>query len=1643
MAEDFNASLVISTAETITGLRAVDAASKNLDSTLRALDKTIGDTQGNLDAVAGKMSELVRANTALIKSEAASARAQQATLKAEGQRIANQNKLQSSLNATAIAEAKVQRIQQQKVASGLSSAASSTRRDAESRARMENAAALNTERVAAAATRGQTAQENYANAVARREGAESRAALSALRLENAQRKATQGNLELTDSLSNSRYLLYDVGQTYTVLSAALLAVPVATAQTAISYQKDFAQVIRTNAELEQSGHTTFGSLRQDLKDLSRDIPLTFSEFSKIAAIAGQLGIKGDDVSAFTESVAKFGASSNVSLDEATTAFGRLQNSFDSGRDIPDFFNKIGSSIAYVGVRSAASESEIISVTNQISAAGAQFGFTADQIVGLSGALASVRIRPELARGAFQRIMLQLSRAADQGAESFNKFGKYTGLAADESLALFKQNPSDFFYQYVGGLKGVIASGASVSTVLDDIGAKNVFDKQFLLGLANGWDVYGKSLKDANTAFTEGTFLNTSTAGIFDTVDAKLKRISNSIQNLMDSIGSANVGSNGGLANIADTILAVVNATDRLVSHNQGLVVFIQTLLGLGGVIGVLLAFKAAQAFVLAGLVGFQQVLGRTSIAAGLTLKGNLQELAKTMLMLKGVNAEVAQSFVQTAGGMRALATSAALTKDQVAQINAGTMTLGTTAEKTGGKFGGVVSGLKNISSAALGLVGGPIGALITALGIVAVGWVSAREEASAAGEAMARAARNGADALNSATADSLAKMKVGLDPKLGFAVIGNLDKKLIEVARDAGVPFEVIVKAAQSGTKGIEDLKAALDKAAEVKGFKNYQEAVDTLRDPGFVAAGTILQNKVKEAGEQFEVEKKNVNDYSKAVGDAGDASAQATPDVDGLGDTLGGAGDEAKTASQKIDEFLDSIFGIANAEAAVNDSLAKLGAGLQKSSDVGTSTEGGRDNLKNFQDTLRAAMLQQQQLVDQSQISTEQASANYAQFVDGLVAKMASLGADPAQIQNVANQAKGYFSSALASGEQPKMSVGADTTPAQAQAVNVQSYINSLRGKVGVGANTQEAQANLMGLAQALASITGYPYQVVLDALTDPANQKSAELYNLITSITNHTYVAPVDADTSAAQAKVLNFVNFASAQLSAVDSAIASRGGDSGTLSTFKSLLPQAPASIAAPTNSAPAKSIQFSVPSIPSAASTNLDSLTQGYNDAADAANNAGGAGKQAGEDMADGIDEATRAADDFANRLKTGLTSAFDKQYGLTKAVDDYHSALNAIKKKRDDDLKSLDDLIQKQKELNNERRSDLVDARKAGIEKNISTKYGEVDRAADYAAQEKSALDSAAAKQKDIQANNAQIASLRAGIGNLTGYSDAAIANRAALRDLESKMIDMISAYAATGKSQQQVAAYSAKLSAQFGRDVTQVGYNRNAVAALTGNMDRYRAAVLRIPAVKPTKVTADTGGAMNAIRGVQNALNGLKPREVPITFRGGLVYDNKTTSDGQPIYRVIAPDGLYHGVKIFNKGGQVPGFASGGQIPGTPPSNPGVDNLMASVDGKGMVKVRSAEFIMLQRAAEFWGLDFMNALNNMKMPRFNTGGSVGGGSSSGSGSSTPMLVELTAENLRAILQLADRDINLFANTEKLASTVAEGNRILASKGVGS
>jgi TP901 family phage tail tape measure protein len=1649
VANDFNASLVISTSQAVTNVRSLDSASKDLDKTLAHLHTTMQQSQGDLDKVAKSLKVFNDTQRTALRDQKARDQALITSAKLEREQIVTKQKGIEVTNKAAKAEQDLANAKAKGGRAAASSLGSATRSNATNDARIANQSLLTNARLGTELERRVGVEQRTAAAIAQRAAAEDRAAMTALRLADAQARSNNANLALNDSLSNSRYLLYDVAQTYGVLSAALLAIPVATTMVASSYQKDFTQVLRTTGIAEEKS----AGLYQQLQQLGTQIPLTFGEFSNIASIGGQLGIKNDELLAFTETVAKFGAATNVATADAATSFGRLENSFNADGKIPDFFNRVGSAIAQVGINSAASETEIIAVTNQISAAGAQFGFTADQIVGLSGALASVRIRPELARGAFQRIMLDLSRSADEGAASFDKFGKYTGLAADKSLALFKQDPSAFFNQYITGIKGTIDKGTSVSAVLDDIGAKNVFDKQFILGLANGLNVYNQALGDSASAFKEGTFLSENTAATFETFAAMLQRVGTAIGNLAARLGG---GSLGKLEGMAHTVLNVVSGFDRLIQQQPAIAAVINTLLTVGAVTGVFLAFKAAQAFVLAGLVGLQQVMGKASIAGALTLRGNVSELAKTMLMAKGASAEYAATLLANKTAMQQLGTAAMTTRAQVA-AGATAMANGTTITRNAGAATGTfASGLKGAGTAMLGLVGGPIGALVLGLGAVITMLISTKEEADAAGDAIARGMKNGADAGVRAAGESLAKIKVSvIDP----IMIGNLDKSLVEVAKNAGVPFEKLALAATKGRDAGKEVLAVLDQVAQSKGFQNYQ----ALKDGSFGSQNhkgelEFLRQKVTDIGNASQKTTDGLNATDDAVKKVGGAAGSAAPEADALKAGLEGVGGESEDAATKIQKAVDAIFGLVNAAAGTDAALSSLGEGLAKSTDIGTGTDGGRNNLKNFQDTLRAAAAEQQQLIDSGKQTAEQAAGNYAAFVDGLMKELASKGVDVAQVQSLAEQAKGIFGTTFASGAQPTITPKVEAGPVLTEVAltkdRMQQFVTANAPTFYLDANTDSAAAKTAQIAQSLAEITGYPYAVVMDALTNPASDKAVEIYDLLTSITNGTYVAPVGADTSTAIANVQSFSAYARQELANLQTAYNNvlamsqqakgflrgaandalgKGWEGKGAQTYFGPQPEASRAAAPAVAAAPAAAA-------PAVAQPNFGALNNGYNDAAKAAKGAGDAGKKAGKDMADGVDDAAKAAEDYANRLKTGLTSAFDKQYGLTKATDEYHSALNAIKKKRDDELAQIKDLIAKQKELNNARNADLITARKAGIEKAISQKYGEVDRAADYANQEQTALDAAAAKQQDIVANQKTTDSLKAGIDNFKGYSDAAIANREALRNLESKMLDMVTAYAATGASQQQVKAYAQRLTAQFVTDAGQVYKNKAAINALTGDMGRYIGVVNAVPRTKPVTVTANTGGAINAINGVKSALNSI-PNNTTKTLSWKMTSSVREVPgykfQGQQVWQVLDANGNGTGKKFFNKGGEVQGYAGGGMIPGRSPADPSVDNRMATVDGKGLIKVRSGEFIVQQPAVDYWGLDFFKTLNNMKMPAFNAGGSVGG-RGGGAGSNGPVLVELTAENIAAIQRLPQ--INLYAESTQLASTVNEGNAILASQG---
>lgn len=1691
--QDYVAKAVIETKQSQQDLTALGQAAKTAGSAFAVLDKQLKGSNTSLKDAAAALKSVVESTRqgAIAAKALADAEIKQARQSAINAKNAD---------AHALSEARRTKELQ------LGTAAAERRGHAD-------------ENNARAAQRATEATERHSMALQRHTGTQERQAAASSR-------AAAASLEVTDHLSNSRYLLYDVASTYQMVAGAMLAIPAAATAVAIAYERDMAQVVRTNDQIWGST-SKIDDMKNGLKDLASEIPVAFGQLAEIASIGGQLGIASSEMLKFTETVAKFGAASNVTTEQAATAFGRLQNAFPKDAQSADFFNKIGSSIAYVGVKSVATETEIIAVVNQLSSLAAQSGFTSEQVVGLSGALASVRIRPELARGAFLSTMTKMTNAAEEGATAFETYSKYLGMAGAEGKQLFESNPGEFFNQFIQGIAGAIEGGTAFSTVMADLGVKEKRETQFLLGLANGHEVLSDAMANSSKAYEEGTFLDDSTARVFSTVSAELQKLANNFKNLADTLGGSSMNL---LAEFLRTISGVVSGVNDLATQYKGVAVFINSFLGIGAVVGVLLAFKAAQAAALAAVVAFRQVVG-SGIQASISFSGVLKELAATQLMARGATLAQAQAYVLANGAMSAYRSGVLSTNAATRQLQIGTAAAGTSV-------GGFSGALRGAGASMLGLVGGPIGALVLGVGAIAAGFVTAGLEAKAAGKLIAEGMSAGEEEGRRAIAEQLSKREVGIGTT-GASALGDWGKNIGELGEKAGVSMKVMVDAVQKGKGSLEELDKTMDIIAQNKGYESF-DAWDKASNSGFDQHLNNLKDiraSVEELGNSSVKATEDARRVADGVGEVGDAASSSTSAVDEWSEGMDEAGTAAEGAANNVKNFIDSLFGLINSEAAVQSALEKLGESLAASTSVSTGDSGGRDNLAALQETMRAAAIMQQQLYDAGEQSAAQAQSNYVAFVDGLYSELTANGVDVSAIQGLADQAKTVFAAAVAdenANNAAALKVNIDKGALE-EAVAWLNWVVSTYGTLDVDVlmkqqGGQQLVEDVADMQAYVFEVTEKPYAFQTDAKVADAANKIDSLGVYAAEVTDEVYVMQPEADVNPAIAallwlqetavNVVNSVIRAINKVSAVGKVVGLGGLPSLGQVVGTPVLGTAPSyqkvrRVAAPTYQRPSQVDEptATTPNIPTPEPPNFGGLKDGYDKAADAANKAGGAGKQAGKDMKEGIEEAKEAVDDYADRLGQGLTEAFNKQYGMQAATDNYYKSLNQIRDKRKEDLKTIDDMLVRVKELNNAQKADLIDARKAQIEKNISIKYGETDRAADYANQEKTALDNAAAKQKDIEATVKSRNELIASHDSLTGYTNAAIANREALRNVEAKMLDMIRAYAATGKSQEQVTAYTQKLIKQFQAETTSMWvatsaagkfktgndglrnsanslgsslkntgtaadqmkarFNaaRSGVTNMQGDMSRYINVVRTVPRVAPTKLETSNGNNarndLNSTRNAANSIPGYKNVGVGTSGVRNAVSDlgwARDTANSIPAvkntyvqitylpvndsagalkgYREVKDGKVQHGVQLaFNKGGKVPGFASGGQVPGNAPSNRKADNMLAKVDNKGVVGIRSKEWIIQQPAVEYYGNEFMDNLNNMRLPKFNQGGVPGGWSAAASNNQDGMIVGLDAETMAAFKQFLNNPTYLFADAAVLASTVNKGGEILASRGV--
>ena len=312
------------------------------------------------------------------------------------------------------------------------------------------------------------------------------------------------------------------------LTVPLAAIGIGSAKAAIEFESSFAGVRKTVDATEKQ----FDELAQGFRDLSREIPVSTTELNNIGEAAGQLGIKTENILGFTRVVADLGATTNLTSDQAATAFARIANITGLAQDD---FDKLGSSLVDLGNNFATTEAEIVQFSLRMAGAGELAGLTEADILAIGAAMSSVGVEAQAGGTAVQKVLLGITQAVADGNEDLQVFADTAGMSAQQFATAFREDAAGAFTAFVEGLG---EQGDKAFGTLEELGLQDQRLIRSFLSLANAGDLLANTIDTSNRAFEENTALAEEAAKRYGTTASQMTLFFNAVTDLRIEIGEA-------------------------------------------------------------------------------------------------------------------------------------------------------------------------------------------------------------------------------------------------------------------------------------------------------------------------------------------------------------------------------------------------------------------------------------------------------------------------------------------------------------------------------------------------------------------------------------------------------------------------------------------------------------------------------------------------------------------------------------------------------------------------------------------------------------------------------------------------------------------------------------------------------------------------------------------------------------------------------------------------------------------------------------------------------------------------------------------------------------------------------------------------
>lgn len=813
----------------------------------------------------------------------------------------------------------------------------------------------------------------------------------------AQRKQTE---QMINTLPRLRYALYDVANGWSTVSQSLLGVGRNVLDTTIQYETAFTNVERvTDMNAQQTAR-----LREEFKALALQIPLTFQDISGIATLGAQLGVSENNLTGFTATVSKFSAVTNVSNESAAQSFGALSELLNFAQAD---FEKFGASVAFAGSKSVATESEILSVATQIGGVAGAAGFSAEKVVGLATALASLRVPAEQSRGALTRVFQEVNRAVSENGPQLQTFASILGMTSDEAANLARTDMSGFFDRFVQGLQGLTPE--QLTQALDALSLSDQRVTNTLSRLSSQYDVVTQSQAFASQGFEEGTFLAEAFATKADDLASKIQFLQNAIANLADSAGQTLAPVFGGLIDTLKNIvvgfgefassnwggffIGVATAVTILVGALAGLVAI--TLTTVGGVLALATAFYAIRG---AATGSFASAIS-TVIAnlTGLTISSATATGALTALRIALIATGIGVAVVAI-GGIAAALAGAAASSGKAADGTSNWSKTVSNAEANAKKLKASTAGLnQEFNNIGSGSGGGSAGRAATKIQTlteyandlssvfsrafdIRFSSGSALDNIAKSFSAIAKSSADAAKEINSLNADiaNLTADKALQEYYLSVAVAqgdtvtaARIQANLAKINGDLAAKNDALANAQADANKTlVGNSDAAIQNRADIRNLVGqYQTYIKSLADSGAsqaeLAAATA-QAKIDFMAQatQLGYNSTELATYAAAFDDVSFAVSNVPRNVSIEVDT-----NPAKTA---LDELLlktqETASGMTGAMNGVDFSGAE-----QEANNVTTAVQNGNRETGTHRNTLNETVMKYRELAGEARVSNEQ----------------------------------------------------------------------------------------------------------------------------------------------------------------------------------------------------------------------------------------------------------------------------------------------------------------------------------------------------------------------------------------------------------------------------------------------------------------------------------------------------------------------------------------------------------------------------------------------------------------------------------------------------------------------------------------------